>query len=300
MNYTQSKWFKLQIVLQTLILIVFVLFGFSDNCQILLCGFLLFTIGIPHGSNDQLYRKDQTLFGMLKFLFYYLGIIFIYIALWIFFPLLSLLIFFMISFHHFGQSNFENENIFYPPSILWGFILLSFPVFIHFEEAMMIFKSMVITGSFKQIDNLFFVRLELFQLFFMLMLTIGYLYSIYKYEKKYFIDYFLQITLVSIWYFITPLLFGFVVVFCLWHSVQSIRYQNLHYQIYTKKNNLDFLKSMVPFSLIALSTVSLYINFLTFKIGEAFILLSLITLPHVIMMNRLYKEKIITSPYLSN
>ncbi len=291
MNYIQSNWFKFQISLQALILTIFVLFGFSNSFQILLSIFLLFTVGIPHGSNDHLYRKEQTPIGMLKFLFYYLGIIFIYIALWKLFPLLSLLIFFMFSFHHFGQSNFENENIFYAPSLLWGFILLSFPVIIHWEEAMTIFESMVVIRNFNEINKLSFVNLEFFQLTFMLSLIIIYIYTIYKYEKKGFIEYSIQIILISIWYFMTPLLFGFIIVFCLWHSIQSIRHQTLHYQTCNKKSNLEFFKNMIPFSLIALCSVSIYINLLSFKIGEAFILLSLITLPHVIMMNRLYKEK---------
>jgi hypothetical protein len=47
---------------------------------------------------------------------------------------------------------------------------------------------------------------------------------------------------------------------------------------------------MLPFSAIALVAFGLYVYMRGFQISEAFILLSLITLPHVLVMHRLYHQ----------
>ncbi|MBC7473440.1 MAG: Brp/Blh family beta-carotene 15,15'-dioxygenase [Candidatus Sericytochromatia bacterium] len=293
MNYINSKWFKVQIIFQIIFIGLFLLFGFSANYQLIFALTLLCIVGIPHGANDHIYINDKTKIGILKFLAYYLGISFLYIILWYLMPLLALILFFIISFHHFGQSNFENDKIWYLPSILWGIILLAFPVILHFKEAILIFKSMIGIGDFNQlIYQVTIIKLEIWQISSIFILSSVYLYFIYKNKKEYFFDYLLQLILITVWYVMTPLLFGFIVIFCLWHSLQSIRYQTIYFKYYIKKSNFYFFKEILPFSLIALSGFAIYTQFLPFKIAQSFILLSLITLPHVIMMNSLYKKNI--------
>ncbi len=290
MNYINSNWFKAQIIFQIIFIGLFVLFGFSASYQIIFAGTLLCIVGIPHGANDHIYRNDKTKLGILKFLAYYLSVSFLYIILWYLVPLLALILFFIISFHHFGQSNFENDKIWYLPSILWGIILLAFPVILHFNEAVLIFKSMIGIGDFNQLIYQIDLELEIWQIYSIFVLSSVYLYLIYKDKKESLLNYSLQLILITIWYFITPLLFGFIIIFCLWHSLQSIRYQSIYFKNYMNKSNFIFFKEMLPFSLIALSGFAIYTHFLPFKIGQYFILLSLITLPHVIIMDGLYKK----------
>lgn len=289
MIYINSKLFNLQMILQFALLLLFYFFPFGPITQVLLAGILLCTIGIPHGANDHLYRKEQNWWGMLKFLALYLGIIAAYALLWYFIPLAALLIFFMVSFHHFGQSNFENEHIKYIPSILWGVILLAFPVVLNLEEALFIFKAMIGKGNFNEfIYDTSPLALTNWQIATLLLLGAAYLISIYIYQKQHFFKYLLQLILVSFWYFITPLLFGFIVVFCLWHALQSTQHQVIFYTQHYQKLKRDFFIAMLPFSFISLAGFGFYLYFFDFNIGQAFILLSLITLPHVIVMHRLY------------
>ena len=291
MPYISSKLFSIQMILQLIMLILFCFFAFGANLQAISAGILLCIIGIPHGANDHLYRRDQTWFGMAKFLGVYLGIICAYIVLWYFIPLAALVLFFAVSFHHFGQSNFENERVWYLPSVLWGIILLTFPVILHFEEALLIFKSMIGQGNFNQL--IFKVEpfnLDNWQIATLGLLSFIYLISILIYQKENFFKYLFQHILISLWYFFTPLLFGFIVVFCLWHALQSTQHQVNFYTSFYKKLSKEFFVAMLPFSLISLSAFGLYLYFFEFSIGQSFILLSLITLPHVLVMHKLYNS----------
>ncbi|KHJ36784.1 beta-carotene 15,15'-monooxygenase, Brp/Blh family [Pedobacter glucosidilyticus] len=289
MPYINSKLFTIQMILQFVLLLLFYLFYFGPITQVLLAGILLCSIGIPHGANDHLYRKEQNWLGMLKFLVLYLGIIAAYALLWYFIPLLALLVFFVVSFHHFGQSNFENENISYFPSILWGIVLLAFPVVLHLEEALFIFKAMIGKGNFNEfIYDTSPLTLTNWQIATLLLLGFAYLISIYIYQKQHLLKYCLQLVLVTLWYLFTPLLFGFIVVFCLWHALQSTQHQVIFYTQRYQKRKRDFFIAMLPFSLISLAGFAFYLYFFDFNIGQSFILLSLITLPHVLVMHRLY------------
>ena len=288
-SYINSKLFSVQIIIQLIVLILFHFLDFGAYLQAIFAGILLCIIGIPHGANDHLYRKDQTWFGMVKFLGVYLGIIAAYIVLWHFIPLAALVLFFAVSFHHFGQSNFENDKVWYLPSVSWGIILLAFPVILHFEEAMLIFKSMIGQGDFNEL--IFKVepfKLVNWQIAMLGLLSFIYLISIFVYQKENFLKYLSQLILISFWYFFTPLLFGFIVVFCLWHALQSTHYQLHFYTTFYNKLNRDFFIAMLPFSLISLIGFALYLYFFNFNIGQSFILLSLITLPHVLVMHKLY------------
>ncbi|QEK50922.1 hypothetical protein FYC62_03975 [Pedobacter aquae] len=289
MLYINSKLFTIQMILQFVLLLLFYFFHFGPITQVLLAGILLCSIGIPHGANDHLYRKEQNWLGMAKFLVLYLGIIAAYALLWYFIPLLALLVFFVVSFHHFGQSNFENENISYFPSILWGIVLLAFPVVLHLEEALFIFKAMIGKGNFNEfIYDTSPLTLTNWQIATLLLLGFAYLISIYIYQKQHLLKYCLQLVLVTLWYLFTPLLFGFIVVFCLWHALQSTQHQVIFYTQRYQKRKRDFFIAMLPFSLISLAGFALYLYFFDFNIGQSFILLSLITLPHVLVMHRLY------------
>lgn len=290
MNYVKSDLFKIQLLLQLVIGIFFYFLDLTTEFQTIFAGILLCIVGIPHGANDYLYRKDKSTIGIIKFLSIYLFSMLVYFAIWWFFSLIALLAFFIISFHHFGQSNFGNKSFWYLPSLLWGIWILLFPVLLHFDEAFIIFNQMIEGKDFKQpllampeiIDNWQIMSASVFALFYIAILFIQ--------EKSNLFVYVVQFFFVSIWIAITPLLFGFILIFCLWHSLQSVQHQVHYYKIAMNGTSLDFFKAIFPFSLMALLFFGLYIFFRGFQLSEAFILLSLITLPHVIVMHRLYGE----------
>jgi len=292
MKYIESKIFKFQIIIQAVILLVFLSIDINTAIQSIFCGILLCTVGIPHGANDYLFSKDKSTKGLIKFLAIYLLSIGLYIIIWWNMPLLALIIFFLISFHHLGQSNFENDRLLYLPSLLWGLWILAFPVLLHFDQAISIFNGMINFNQPILITNKVINNIAAWQIYIALTIAISYLFSLYHFKRKYFLNYLIQFTLVSIWYLFTPLIFGFIVVFCLWHAFQSLRHQSIYYKENNEERKWKFFMSMLPFSLIALAIFLYYVYFYGFKINEAFILLSLITLPHVLVMDKLYKKSL--------
>jgi beta-carotene 15,15'-dioxygenase len=291
--YIRSTLFLAQIAFQLILTAIFYFFTLNSHFQAIFCGVLLCTVGIPHGANDHLYRPDKSLIGLFKFLGVYLSFMLLYLALWWIAPLLALILFFVISFHHFGQSNFKNESVKYLPSWLWGIWILALPVLIHFNEATDIFKQMLspqIKPSTIQSYNQFQLIGLNWQFLLMIILSGLYLISLIRYEHAKLRYYLIQFILISIWYFITPLLSGFIIVFCLWHAMQSLQHQAIYFKQSTGGTYLQFIKTMLPLSLVALISFGLYVYFKDFKISEAFILLSLITLPHVLVMHQLYHE----------
>ena len=289
-----SSLFLTQLFLQFILILSLQHFDISINHQIILCGILLCTVGVPHGANDYLYRPDHSTNGLFKFLKNYLLAIAGYIILWLIVPKMALVLFFVISFHHFGQSNFENQKVFYPPSLLWGIWLLAFPVLLHLQEAENIFRSMyTINGSNSNPDLsiLHTFTNSTFSIYLILLiLSISYLISIFAFERAKIFQYLFQFILVSIWYWMTPLLFGFIVVFCLWHALQSLQHQSHYFHKAIKRSSLKFVISMLPFSLIAVLFFAVDIYFRGYHIEDIFIMISIITLPHVVVMHRLYNE----------
>ncbi len=291
MKHSPITTFQIQLLIQLLGILLFQITNAGPFSQAILSGIALCIVGIPHGANDYLYREDQSISGLLKFLYQYVGVIVLYLFAWWFVPNLALVVFFLISLHHFGQSNFENDKIWHIPSILWGLWILFFPVLLHFGEALSIFNSMV---SFRSYEGELAIQrgpLELWQVLVICSFTVFYIISLLVYERKNFISYFLQFLLVTIWYTITPLLFGFIMVFCLWHSVQSLQHQAQHFKVFYARPMHSFLYAMLPFSAIALLAFIVYVAFFGFNISLSFILLSLISLPHVIVMHQLYQRR---------
>lgn len=292
MKYFGSSTFQFQLLFQLAGIVLFQLFDFSALTQALICGVALCVIGIPHGANDYLYRNDQSKAGLIKFLLRYVGIMALYLAAWWLMPVLALAIFFIISLHHFGQSNFENQQVWHIPSLLWGIWTLLLPVLLHYQEALLIFKSMVSLTGFEGDLKSESVSFEIWQAVVMLIFSGVYTISLFYYERKAVIPYLIQFVLVTIWYIITPLLFGFIVVFCLWHSIQSLQHQSHYFKEVFSKSTRAFVYAMLPFSAIALLSFGAYVMFFEFNISLSFVLLSLISLPHVIVMHQLYKSEV--------
>ena len=75
----------------------------------LICLFLILSIGVSHGSLDNLKgRRLFQIFGINNFFIFYLSYIFIsviVIILWLIIPSISLIIFLIVASHHFGKED---------------------------------------------------------------------------------------------------------------------------------------------------------------------------------------------------
>ena len=288
MNYTGSRLFRWQMLLQLIfILLVPVLLQFPVLQGVLSLLGLVF-LGIPHGGNDFFYRKEKNTAGSVRFLVMYVGVMLLYLCLWYVWPGLSLLVFLFISIHHFGQSNFNSHRIVSLDSLLWGGWLVVFPVLRHSAEVFGIFADMLggQALSVSAVGGLGTWGLALVSVGF------GLVYGLVLFGKhrQGWFYYLMQWVLVTVWYWITPLLLGFVVVFCFWHALQSMQYQLDYVSETYKQNRRKTLMGFVPFGLMALVGMAFLLRFdLASNLGFAFVLLSLVTLPHVVVMDGLYR-----------
>lgn len=93
--------------------------------QLFFCISLLLLVGIPHGALDHLIEQERTLrqaqpFSLVRFILKYVLMIAIYGLAWLFFPVLSLTVFLLISAWHFGETDLENA----PDDRYWSLIRL--------------------------------------------------------------------------------------------------------------------------------------------------------------------------------
>jgi Brp/Blh family beta-carotene 15,15'-monooxygenase len=288
-NYTGSPLFRWQLVLQLFFILMVPFLLQFEMLQGALCLVGLVFLGIPHGGNDFFYRKEKNTAGSIRFLSMYLGVMLLYLALWFVWPMLSLGLFLLISIHHFGQSNFNTNRIGSLDSVLWGSWLVGFPVLKHSNEVFGVFATMLgqsgsAVSGFGHLNE---SSLLVVSIVFILM----YGAVLYRSHRSNWLSYLLQWFLVTVWYWFTPLLLGFVVVFCFWHALQSMQYQLDYVSVNYKQNRKKTLMGFVPFGLMALVGMGFLLRFdLESNLGFAFVLLSLVTLPHVVVMDGLYRS----------
>ena len=288
-NYTRSPLFRWQLLLQLFFILMVPFLLQFEMLQGALCLVGLVFLGIPHGGNDFFYRKEKNTAGSIRFLSMYLGVMLLYLALWFVWPMLSLGLFLLISIHHFGQSNFNTNRIWSLDSVLWGSWLVGFPVLKHSNEVFGIFATML--GQSGSAASGFGHLNESSLLVVSIVFVLMYVAVLYRSHRSSWLSYLLQWFLVTVWYWFTPLLLGFVVVFCFWHALQSMQYQLDYVSVNYKQNRKKTLMGFVPFGLMALVGMGFLLRFdLESNLGFAFVLLSLVTLPHVVVMDGLYRS----------
>jgi beta-carotene 15,15'-dioxygenase len=282
------RFFWTQTLLQMALILVAVFFGSTATLLSVFAVVALVLVGVPHGGNDFYYRPNKSLWGSLKFLLFYLGCMAIYALVWKWFPMIALVAFLVISVHHFGQSNFLAERWHATESLLWGLWLLLFPMLKHGREAVGIFAEMM--GSTQPLPPNWGTFSN--QTWAVFVLSFGVLYAFVLWRRKvvHRNQFLLQWALVTLWYWLTPLVLGFVVVFCLWHSAQSMRYQVLYIRHHNPKPVLGILKDFLPLGILAMLAWVVSAQFDVMQhLGLGFVLLSLVTLPHVVVMDGIYR-----------
>ena len=300
---------SIKIFVQILTLII-TLISFSNqplivSSSLVIAILLIVFIGIPHGANDHLlfFRLFQNKLrenNKSGILFYgsYLGLIFLYALCWYFFPLFSLGLFIAISIYHFGQSNLYasplKSNLL--AILLSGIFVLMTPILAHLEEA----KPIILLLS--QNENLISINFEqgrqisvwlgICTLLFWFMLII-----IKKMSWKTGLSEIANGVLLFNLFYFAPLWIGFAVYFTLWHSVPSIEDQINFFKKKCDNYHLGkYIKEILPYTLLAILGLMITLKFSGGFITQVqgislmFAFIAVITLPHMIMMELLYKQ----------
>lgn len=277
--------------------------AFETQLQITLG--MIFLLGIPHGAIDHvlLRKKQQTTKDQLKFYSFYLGLIAIYVSFWIIMPYFSLAIFFIISFYHFGQSQFSDINI--PEKsalkksvyLFWGGSIISGLFFHHYEKLIGFFSEtshFAATSSVITLINLKYFFLISSAITIALMVV---LIFVKARNTKRFGTEIIIFLLLHLAFFTIPPLLAFALYFAIWHSLKVLYQEYVFLGQKRKKFDINkFIKELLPFSAISIIGASLLLlsfSYFEFNISPFFltiIFLSVLTLPHSIVMDNWYQR----------
>ncbi|MEY4048492.1 MAG: hypothetical protein RL284_2043 [Bacteroidota bacterium] len=269
-----------------LYVVAYLLLGpWSSSIDLYICGFLLLAIGIPHGAGDHLIaakiaQRENLTFHLWPFIVYYLGIMLVYAALWFVSPLISFIIFIAISVFHFGDM--EDVHPVEPAktwvnlakTICLGTGILSFILVSHWPEAYRIITDMQVKLPAKLPEFSIFSSL--------LFLLLGF-------QKKNFHSFFNTFFALVIGYFL-PLIPAFICYFSCCHAITSFEGMRKHLEMKIE----ELYKKLIPFSLGAFLLGILYIKLVSndLQLYPIFNFLSLLTLPHFLLMHKLIKRPI--------
>jgi len=265
----------------------------------LICLFLILSIGVSHGSLDNLKGKKLfQIYGINNFVIFYLSYILISLSViffWIIIPSISLIIFLIIASHHFGkedtqflivENSYLNQFFFF----LKGTLIIFAPMYFHFDETISIFKLLLIDNeSFYEFLN--FIESNKILLYGIFLSTLSsIILCIKNFElKKFtiFLDYF-SILIINFYF---SSLVAFTLYFCFLHSIRhSI---SLIYEL--DNNDLTnglkiFTKKALPLTIVTATFcfLGLYLlnntyNFDSSILKIIFIGLASLTFPHILL-----------------
>ncbi len=255
---------------------------------------LIFFIGLPHGSFDGAiaslvgYRSKAQ---FSKFLFFYLLLSFFVIIFWIFFPIISLFIFLIMTVIHFGLcdwSNFKISQHKYPITLTYGMTVIFGIIFFNESQSFKIFEYLTNDKIY------YFKPFFIFPYFITIALIIYFIYLSFN-EKKIRIGVLEIVSLLFIFYLFDPLL-GFSIYFCFFHTYKHLKHliknifihlSNKKFVIYTTLifTILSWFGGMV-IVLFLVNNYTLYESILK----VIFIGLAALTLPHMILVDLVYRK----------
>lgn len=304
MDSTAFKYSNILIIGITSIFIICGMFGVfsSTTVELIVAGILIIIIGLPHGATDlllvQYLSTDKYKPNLKQTLTQYLGIIGFYGLIWFLLPQLAFLLFIIISIYHFGQSNFnfiqvESKIIRTISYLISGSFVLLTPLYIHHEMAIPIIETISGTTAFSfdlATAQILPIDLFLINIWLLIFLFLNEWIGVEELVKQ-----LVSISLLMLCYSYLPLILGFTVYFVFWHSYGSMIDQ-VEY-IRTKKESFTWLKYYlnalpITFLAVVLIAIGYWVNItwsINFSIVELFfIMLSLLTLPHILLIEQLY------------
>lgn len=276
-----------------LICCAFMLFPEGNSLvQFSLFGAILISIGIPHGAIDHLISNPKIdKKGIGRFLGIYLSMITGYLIFWYYFPVLALIVFLIMSAYHFGQSHFLAEPTLKNYSwILYisrgGYFL--FAILLGDWDATKLILSTLLNLEY----------LNQSRIFALVAFLIATLLAQSLFGPKYRRNHLLELVILGPILYFSPLMIGFIVYFGFWHALPSMITEYKFLKGFTPYDSFKkFAYQLLPFSLISLFGISLILFFgLEFLEGTElillfFVMISLISFPHILYMDSFLKRQ---------
>lgn len=264
-------------------------------------------LGIPHGAIDHLvasevYGLDATVKDQAKFYVFYLLMMLIYGALWVVFPVACLLLFLMFAIYHFGQSDLEYLGLPAPDRyalyVSRGVLLIGLPIVAHLE---------VVSPIFVQIAGLDLLGYPWLAdhatawtagVVLQHVMITGGLAVRHRIKRAAVGRETLNIALLTALFLVANPLVAFAIYFGFWHSLghilELVRYFNRQGE---PMSVWSFYRKAAAFTVMSVvGLLMLYALNSAFGLEEhmislLFILIAVLTLPHMVIVERFYQDK---------
>ncbi len=259
---------------------------------LILCFFLILSIGISHGALDNL--KGKKLLKILKFksifVFYigYITLSLFVILCWILIPTLTLTIFLGVACYHFGKEDTDflvKKKSFFVNLLftLKGSIIIISPLLFNFQDTADIFKLLNFDISIFGINQIFLYSI----LFLSFSSNIALSFNQESDFKSLIMMDFISILILN--FFLSPIL-AFTIYFCFLHSLRHSFSLIFELSKNFKRGAFMFIQKALPLTIatVLIYIISFYYLNNLFVIDETiykliFIGLASLTFPHILL-----------------
>lgn len=263
---------------------------------------MIIFFGIPHGAIDHILYAETKKMSQGVFYFFYFGTMAVYLGLWIYLPVICLILFLFLSAYHFGQSQFAHSSskIHFSDYILytaWGVSVLSALFLYNHSELFDLLKTYPDTLVFKVIfDKGLLLGLLVVSTPLSLMLILRKTFS-GEISTADAIEEIVILLSIHIAFLLLPLILGFTLYFVIMHSLKVVL-QEFDYlsKIKKIKSITHFIGLLLPNTLVSIAAAGLFFylhfnGFFSFSLNlMLFVMISLITLPHAFVMDKFYTK----------
>lgn len=279
--------------------------GFMSYCEPFLVLGLMLLIGLPHGATDHglflALTRGKKSDKKISFYLAYALVIGAYGLVWLTLPLLAFGLFMLMSVYHFGQSNWadvDHGNAWGSRAhyLLWGCGVLLTPILLHGGEAATIVASM--TDSLFVMPNSLSVYVVVGALGVANFIALVYWWRSGVIDQKRFFREVLGYAVLMVMFFTNSLLLGFTVYFVFWHSLASVKDQVRFFQ---RRLSPAVRRQLLLGILTTVGGAMVFCLIVWFGpgpeaalnpaiIGGVFVFISLLTLPHMLLVEQLYRQ----------
>lgn len=268
-------------------------------------GLLVLVFGLPHGATDHLLNnlvRTNQVSGKVTFSFLsiYLSIIAGYALVWWWSSAVALVIFLLLSAYHFGETQWVRAITTHPSVFLrklhfsvWGVVLLgSLFVFYPVQTAYFL-ESIIDAGWVNKALNITRQYVLPASTLLMVMLT----WVLYKRVSEW-IHQGVAFAMFMLLFATTDLIYAFAVFFGLYHARDTI--EVMIEELKQSKPTFDwraFFLNATPFTALSIFGIGLvlvvffYLDFQVHWVTLFFIMISLVTAPHMWIIERFYTTK---------
>ncbi len=272
------------------------------SIQLLLCLIGIALVGIPHGAIDHIIYMEERQPQPILFYSFYFGLMGMYTLCWVYFPVLSFVLFLLLSAYHFGESQFSDldlssKGLKWGLNFVWGCSIMSGLILYNLDELIVLSKSIPDVAQFVIVyESEIFIWLVVVSS----VTTVAVLLHILKLNQiniERLLREFYLLILIHFCFYALPFMIAFTLYFVTLHSARVLTEEF----DYLRKKRLNFsyenfIKLLFPYTLVSVvgSAILLYLSYVgIIKISGvmlALIFISTLTLPHSFVMNDFYRK----------